>query len=100
MFPEVPATADFCALAGDPLALALDGHSFFGVTQAWTARVHSVYRDDGSCWIQVSKDGDSAASVLVRCSRFATPAHVRAALAGWVPAPARSLHVLPAMAVA
>jgi hypothetical protein len=100
VFPEVPATADFCAIAGDPLALALDGQSFLGVAQPWTARVHGVYRDDGSCWIQVSKDGDAAASVLVRCSRFATAAHVRAALAGWVPAPARSLNVLPAMAVA
>ena len=100
MQPEVPATADFCAIAGDPLARAVDGQSFRGTAQAWTARVHSVYREDGSCWIQVFKDGDAAASVLVRCSRFATPAHVRAALAGWVPATALSLNVLPAMAVA
>jgi hypothetical protein len=67
--PEVPATADFCAIAGDPLARAVDGQSFRVATQAWTARVHSVYREDGSCWIQVFKDGDAAASVLVRCSR-------------------------------
>lgn len=100
VFPEVPAAADFCAIACDPLASALDGQSVGGDTQAWTARVHSVYREDGSCWIQVSKDGDVAASVVVRCSRFATAAHVRAALAGWVPARARSLNVLRAMAVA
>ena len=44
------------------------------------ARVHSVYRDERACWIQLFKDGDESASVLVRCSLSRdAPTHQRRA---------------------
>jgi hypothetical protein len=95
---EVPADADFCGIGADPIAAALDGRSFRGLTQDWIARVHGVYRDERGCWIQLFKDGDATASILLRCSPFATPDHVTAVLAGWVPKPALSLIVLRVMA--
>ena len=97
---EVPRDADFCAIGSDPMAAALEGRSFRGLTQDWIARVHSVYRDERSCWIQLFKDGDATASVLVRCSLRATPEHISAVLTGWVPTPALSLIVLRVMAAA
>ena len=97
---EVPRDADFCAIGSDPMAAALEGRSFRGLTQDWIARVHSVYRDERACWIQLFKDGDASASVLVRCSLRATPDHISAVLAGWVPKPALSLIVLRVMAAA
>jgi hypothetical protein len=97
---EVPRDADFCAIGSDPLAAVLEGRSFRGRTQDWIARVHSVYRDERACWIQLFKDGDATASILVRCSLRATPDHVTAALTGWAPTPALSLRVLRVMATA
>ena len=82
------------------MAAALEGRSFRGLTQDWIARVHSVYRDERACWIQLFKDGDATASVLLRCSPLATPDHIRAVLSGWVPAPALSLIVLRVMSAA
>ena len=35
------------------MAAALEGRSFRGLTQDWIARVHSVYRDERACWIQL-----------------------------------------------
>ena len=95
---KVPRDADFHAMQSDPMAAALEGRSFRGLTQEWIARVHSVYRDERACWIQLFKDGDATASVLVRCSLRATPDHISAVLAGWVPKPALSLIVLRVMA--
>jgi hypothetical protein len=87
-------------MGADPMAAALEGRSFRGFTQDWIARVHSVYRDERACWIQLFRDGDASASVLLRCSPRATPDHVAAVLAGWVPTPAFSLIVLRVMAAA
>ena len=100
MVGEVPMDADFCGIKSDPMAAALEGRSFRGLTQDWIARVHSVYRDERACWIQLFKDGDASASVLVRCSLRATPDHISAVLTGWVPKPALSLIVLRVMAAA
>jgi hypothetical protein len=97
---EVPSNADFCGIQADPIAVALEGRSFRGITQSWIARVHSVYRDERACWIQLFRDGDASASVLLRCSLRATPEHIAAVLAGWVPAPRFSLTVLRVMAAA
>lgn len=82
------------------MAAALDGRSCRGLTQEWIARVHSVYRDERACWIQLFKDGDATASVLLRCSLFATPDHIVAVLAGWAPTPALSLIVLRVISAA
>jgi hypothetical protein len=82
------------------MAAALEGRSFRGLTQDWIARVHSVYRDERACWIQLFKEGDATASVLVRCSLLATPDHIGEVLTGWVPKPALSLIVLRVMAAA
>ena len=100
MVSKVLVDADFCAIRSDPMAAALEGRSFRGLTQNWIARVHSVYRDERACWIQLFKDGDATASVLVRCSLLATPDHISAVLTGWVPTPALSLIVLRVMAAA
>ena len=97
---EVTADADFCAIGSDPIAAALEGRPFHGLTHDWIARVHSVYRDERTCWIQLFKDGDATASVLVRCSLFATPDHIGAVLSGWAPAPAFALNVLNVMSAA
>jgi len=42
----------------------------------------------------VSKDDDATASVLLRCSKHATPAHISATLARWPARPTLSLRVL------
>jgi len=42
----------------------------------------------------VSKDDDATASVLLRCSKNATPAHISATLARWTARPTLSLRVL------
>jgi len=91
---EVQADADFSALSADPIASAIDGRRFLGSPRNWIAHVHSVYRDERSCWIQVSKDDDATASVLLRCSKNATPAHISATLARWTARPTLSLRVL------
>ena len=91
---EVSASVDFSALAADPIASAIDGRRFLGSPRNWIARVHSVYRDERSCWVQVSKDDDAAASILLCCSKSATPAHITATLARWRARPTLSLRVL------
>ena len=73
---EVQAGADFSSLAADPIASAIDGRRFLGSPRNWIAHVQSVYRDERSCWIQVSKADDATASVLLRCSKNATPAQL------------------------
>ena len=94
---EVPAGADFSAIAADPIASAIDGRRFLGSPRNWIARVHSVYRDERSCWVQVSKDDDDTASILLRCSKSATPAHITATLSLWPARPTLSLRVLSVM---
>ena len=94
---EVPTGADFSALAADPIASAIDGRRFLGSPRNWIAHVHSVYRDERSCWVQVSKDDDATASILLRCSKSATPAHITATLARWPARPTLSLRVLRVM---
>lgn len=97
MKPEVPPGTDFSALRADPIASAIDGRRFLGSTHNWIARVHSVYRDERSCWVQVSKDDDDTASILLRCSKSVTAAHIRATLARWPARPTLSLRVLRVM---
>jgi hypothetical protein len=94
---EVPVSEDFSTIAADPIASALDGRHVRGTAQPWVARVTSVYRDERTCWVQVAKDGDATASVLLRCSKGATPEHIAATLAHWPPLPAWSLLVLRVM---
>ena len=66
------------------MAAALEGRSFRGLTQDWIARVHSVYRDERACWIQLFKDGDATASVLLRCSHcWRRPITSARSLTGW-----------------
>ena len=97
MKPEVTVSEDFSSLAADPIASAIDGCRFLGSPRNWIARVHSVYRDERSCWVQVAKDDDATASILLRCSKSATPAHIMATLAGWRARPTLSLRVLRVM---
>ena len=94
---EVPPVEDFSGLQADPIASAIDGRRFLGSTQNWIARVHSVYRDERSCWVQVSKDDDATASVLLRCSKHATPTHIGAILSRWHARPTLSLRALRVM---
>jgi hypothetical protein len=45
----------------------------------------------------VAKDDDATASILLRCSKSATPAHITATLARWRARPTLSLRVLRVM---
>jgi hypothetical protein len=50
--------------------------------------------------VQVSKDDDATASILLRCSKSVTPAHIRAILDRWPARPTLSLCVLRVMSPA
>ena len=93
------APADFSPLDVGPLAAALEGRQVTGRLE-WVARVNGVHLDERAWWIQVSRDGDDTASVVLRCSHRATVEQAAAALGQWQPARTLSLLVLNVMAVA
>ncbi len=79
------------------LASALDGRHVNGDAMDWIAAVHGVHDDQHSWWIQVARSDDATASVVVRCSRFATTDHAMALLQRWAPVAAGSLTILDGM---
>jgi hypothetical protein len=62
--------------------------------------VNGVHLDERAWWIQVSRDGDDTASVVLRCSHRATVEQAAAALGHWQPTTTLSLRVLNVMSVA
>ena len=92
-------TADFFPTDIGPLAAALEGRQVTGRLE-WVARVRGVHLDDRAWWIQVSREGDDTASVVLRCSHRATVDQAAAALGHWQPNPTRSLLVLNVMSIA
>ena len=66
----------------------------------WVARVHGVHLDDRSWWIQISREGDESACVVLRCSPRATVEQAAAVLGHWQPTTTLSLLVLNVMSVA
>ncbi len=80
-----------------PLVTALEGREVQGDLRSWVARVQGVHGDGRSWWIQVARADDETASVVLRCSRFATVEHVTAVLRRWQPTPAFSLLVMNVM---
>jgi hypothetical protein len=76
---------------------ALQGCEVEGDESRWTASVDGVHADDRGWWFQVSRADDASASVVVRCSRFATADHLRALLCHWRPATSYTLQVLEGM---
>jgi hypothetical protein len=80
--------------------MALEGRQVVGRRRRWVARVHGVHQDERTWWIQVAREGDATACVVLRCSHRATVEHVAAALRHWQPNKTLSLHVLNVMAVA
>ena len=93
------AAADFYSTGLGPLAAALEGRSVDGRSR-WVARVHGVHLDDRSCWIQVAREGDDSACVVLRCSHRATVEQAAAVLGHWQPTTTLSLLVLNVMAIA
>ena len=93
------AAADFSPRDLGPLAAALEGRQVTGRLK-WVARVHGVHLDERAWWIQVSRDGDDTASVVLRCSHRATVEQAAAVLGHWQPTTTLSLLVLNVMAVA
>ena len=91
--------ADFFPRDIGPLAAALEGRPVRGRLE-WVARVNGVYLDERAWWIQVSRDGDDTASVVLRCSHRATVEQAAAALGHWQPTTTLSLLVLNVMSVA
>ena len=87
-----------CNRVGDPIAAALEGRPFRAVP-GWI-QGSSVTATSGHVGSSCFKDGDASASVLVRCSPFATPDHIGAVVSGWAPAPSFSLNVLKVMSSA
>ena len=96
---KVHASADFSPTRLGPLAAALEGRQVTGRFRKWVARVHGVHRDDRGCWIQVAREGDDSACVVLRCSHRATVEQAAAALGHWRPARTLSLLVLNVMSV-
>ena len=94
------APADFSASGLGPLATALEGRQVEGHLRQWVARVHGVHHDDRSCWIQISREDDESASVVLRCSHRATADQAAAVLGHWQPTTSLSLLVLNVMSVA
>ena len=97
---KVHAPADFSLGGLGPLAEALEGRQVEGRFRHWVARVHGVHLDDRSWWIQVSREDDETASVVLRCSHRATADQAAAVLGHWQPNTSLSLLVLNVMAVA
>ena len=91
------AAADFSPRDPGPLAAALEGRQVTGRLE-WVARVDGVHLDDRAWWIQVSREGDDTASVVLRCSHLATVEQAAAALGHWQPTTSLSLLVLNVMA--
>jgi len=71
-----------------------------GRLRKWVARVHGVHLDDRAWWIQVARDGDESACVVLRCSHRATVEQAAAVLGHWHPTKTLSLLVLNVMSVA
>ena len=94
---KVHAAADFSHTDIGPLAAALEGRHVTGRLK-WVARVHGVHLDDRAWWIQVSREGDETASVVLRCSHRATVEQAAAVLGHWQPTTSLSLLVLNVMA--
>jgi hypothetical protein len=95
----VHAAADFSPTGLGPLAAALEGRQVEGHRQ-WVARVHGVHLDERAWWIQISREGDESACVVLRCSHRATVEQATAALGHWQPTTTLSLLVLNVMSVA
>ena len=93
------AAADFSQTGHSPLAAALEGRSVHGCSR-WVARVHGVHLDERAWWIQVSRDDDESACVVLRCSHRATVEQAAAVLGHWKPTTTLSLLVLNVMSVA
>jgi hypothetical protein len=66
----------------------------------WVARVHGVHLDERAWWIQISREDDDTACVVLRCSHRATADQAAAVLGHWQPTTAFSLLVLNVMSVA
>ena len=93
------AVADFSQTGLGPLAAALEGRHVEGLFRHWVARVHGVHLDERAWWIQISREGDDSASVVLRCSHRATVEQATAVLGHWQPTTALSLLVLNVMSV-
>ena len=96
---KVHAAADFSPTGLGPLAAALEGRPVDGRSR-WVARVHGVHLDDRSWWIQVAREGDDSACVVLRCSHRATVEQAAAVLGHWQPTTTLSLLVLNVMSIA
>jgi hypothetical protein len=96
---KVHGAADFSPSALGPLAAALEGRQVNGRFRRWVARVHGVHLDDRSCWIQVAREGDEAACVVLRCSHRATVEQAATALGHWRPSRTLSVLVLNVMSI-
>jgi hypothetical protein len=59
-----------------------------------------THLDERVWWIQVSRDGDESACVVLRCSPRATVEQAAAVLGHWQPTTTLSLHVLNVMSIA
>ena len=97
---KVHVPADFSKTNLGPLASGLEGRQVNGRFRRWVARVHGVHLDERSWWIQVSREGDESACVVLRCSHRATVEQAAAALRCWRPTKTLSLLVLNVMSVA
>lgn len=97
---KVRVSADFSSAELGPLATALEGRQVDGGFLNWVARVHGVHVDERASWIQVAKDGDDSACVVLRCSHRATADQAAAVLRQWKPDTTLSLLVLNVMAIA
>lgn len=84
----------------DRLIRALEGRRVKGESNTWVARIHGVYRDERTWWIQVARSDDATASVVLRCSRFATVEHAANVLRAWQAKPALSILVMNVMLAA
>ena len=96
---KVHASADLSQTGIGPLAAGLEGRQVDGRFRRWVARVHGVHLDERTWWIQVSREGDESACVVLRCSPRATVEQAAAALKHWRPKRTLSLLVLNVMSV-
>ena len=94
------AAADFSKTGLGPLAAALEGRHVEGRFRHWVARVHGVHLDERAWWIQISREGDDSASVVLRCSHRTTVEQAAAVLGHWQPTTTLSLRVLNVMSIA
>ena len=69
---DAPAAQGSALSEVDQLFATLDGARISNGQREWSPRIQGIYADGPYVWVQLSRDGDDAESVVLRLTRPAT----------------------------